>query len=170
MIYSLFYEFCLILIKTLSPFVPKIKEFLKTRDRISNDIRHFNNSNNFVIWIHCSSLGEFEQIRPLIKKIKKTKRTSEFVITFFSMSGFNSAKKFSDAKIVTFLPFDRKKELNQFITKIRPKILLLIKNEFWPNLIKCVHKAGIKIFSISSSFRKSQIFFNLFAFDSHIHT
>jgi hypothetical protein len=80
-----------------------------------------------------------------LKKIKKTKRTSEFVITFFSKSGFNSAKKYSDAKIVTFLPFDRKKELNQFITKIRPKILLLIKNEFWPNLIKCVHKADIKI-------------------------
>ena len=165
MIYSLFYEFCLIMIKMLGPFVPKIREFLKTRDRISNDIRHFNNSNkNFVIWVHCSSLGEFEQIRPLLKKIKKTKPITEFVITFFSKSGFYSAKKFHDAKIVTFLPFDRKKELNQFITKIRPKLLLLIKNEFWPNLIKCTYKADIKIFSISSSFRKSQIFFSLFSF------
>ena len=165
MIYSLFYEFCLIMIKAFSPFIPKIKEFLKTRDRISNDIKHFKNSdNNIVIWVHCSSLGEYEQIRPLLKKIKISKPITEFVITFFSKSGFNYAKKNPYAKIVTFLPFDRKKELNQFITKIRPKILLLVKNEFWPNLIKCVHKADVKIFSISSSFRKSQIFFNLFSF------
>ena len=95
MIYSLFYEFCLIMIKMLGPFVPKIREFLKTRDRISNDIRHFNNSNkNFVIWVHCSSLGEFEQIRPLLKKIKKTKPITEFVITFFLSQDFILLKNF----------------------------------------------------------------------------
>ena len=118
----------------------------------------------FVIWVHCSSMGEFEQIKPLLKKIKKTKPITEFVITFFSKSGFSSAKKFPDAKIITYLPFDRKKDLNQFIYRIKPKILLLVKNEFWPNLIRYVHKADVKIFSISSNFRRKQIFFNLFSF------
>ena len=165
MVYSFVYEFCLIIVKILGRFVPKIKEFLNSRDRISKDIRHFNYSkNNFVIWVHCSSMGEFEQIKPLLKKIKKTKPITEFVITFFSKSGFNSAKKFPDAKIITYLPFDRKKDLNHFIIKIKPKALLLVKNEFWPNLINCVHNADIKIFSISSTFRKSQLFFNLFSF------
>mgnify|MGYP001157398674 FL=1 len=165
MIYSLFYEFCLQIIKILALFFPKIQEFLNSRNRISNDIKHFNNSKkNFVIWVHCSSMGEFEQIKPLLRKIKKSKPITEFVITFFSKSGFNSAKKFNLAKIITYLPFDRKKELNHFINKIQPKLLLLVKNEFWPNLIKYVHKADIKIFSISSSFRKSQVFFNLFSF------
>lgn len=165
MFYSLFYDFCLIIIRFLGLFVPKIKEFLKTRDRISNDIRDFNNSkNNFVIWVHCSSLGEFEQIKPLLKKIKKSKPISEFVITFFSESGFSSAKNFQDARIITYLPFDRKKDLNQFIYRIKPKILLLVKNEFWPNLIRYVHKADVKIFSISSNFRRKQIFFSSFSF------
>ncbi|MBU86911.1 MAG: 3-deoxy-D-manno-octulosonic acid transferase [Flavobacteriaceae bacterium] len=165
MIYSLFFEFCFVIVKILGLFVPKIKNFLESRKRISNDIRYFNSSkNNFVIWIHCSSMGEFEQIKPLLKKIKKSKPIAEFVITFFSESGFNSAKNFTDAKVVTYLPFDRKKEINQFINKIRPKALLLVKNEFWPNLIKYVQKSDIKIFSISSSFRKSQIFFNVFSF------
>lgn len=165
MIYSLFYEFCLLIIKILALIFPKIQEFLNSRNRISNDIKQFNNSKKkFVIWVHCSSMGEFEQIKPLLRKIKKSKPITEFVITFFSKSGFNSAKKFNLAKTITYLPFDRKKELNYFINKIRPKLLLLVKNEFWPNLIKYVHKADIKIFSISSSFRKSQVFFNLFSF------
>ena len=165
MVYSFVYEFCLIIINILSLFVPKVKEFLNSRDRISNDIRNFNNSkNNFIVWVHCSSMGEFEQIKPLLKKIKKTKPITEFVITFFSKSGFSSAEKFPDAKIITYLPFDRKKDLNHFIIKIKPKALLLVKNEFWPNLINCVHNADIKIFSISSTFRKSQLFFNLFSF------
>ena len=165
MAYSFVYEFCLIVINILSLFVPKVKEFLNSRDRISNDIKNFNNSkNNFIVWVHCSSMGEFEQIKPLLKKIKKTKPITEFVITFFSKSGFSSAEKFPDAKIITYLPFDRKKDLNHFIIKIRPKALLLVKNEFWPNLINCVHNADIKIFSISSTFRKSQLFFNLFSF------
>ena len=142
MVYSFVYEFCLIIIKILGLFVPNVKEFLNSRDRISNDIRNFNNSkNNFIIWVHCSSMGEFEQIKPLLKKIKKTKPVTEFVITFFSKSGFSSAKKFPDAKIITYLPFDRKKDLNRFIIKIKPKALLLVKNEFWPNLINCVHNA-----------------------------
>ena len=165
MVYSFVYEFCLIIINILGLFVPKIKEFLNSRNRILNDIRNFNNSkNNFIIWVHCSSMGEFEQIKPLLKKIKKTKPITEFVITFFSKSGFSSAKKFPDAKIITYLPFDRKKDLNHFIIKIKPKALLLVKNEFWPNLIKCVHNADIKIFSISSTFRKNQLFFNFFSF------
>ena len=110
MIYSLLYEFCFAIIKILSVFVPKIKKFLKSRDRISKDIRHFNNSkNNFVIWVHCSSMGEFEQVKPLLKKIKRFKPITDFVITFFSESGYSSAIKYSDAKIITYLPFDRKK-------------------------------------------------------------
>ncbi len=165
MIYSLLYEFCFAIIKILSVFVPKIKKFLKSRERISKDIRHFNNSkNNFVIWVHCSSMGEFEQVKPLLKKIKRFKPTTDFVITFFSESGYSSAIKYSDAKIITYLPFDRKKELNHFLNKIKPKALLLVKNEFWPNLVRCVHKADIKIFSISSNFRRSQIFFSSFSF------
>ena len=165
MVYSFVYEFCLKIIKILGLFVPKIKGFLNSRARILNDIRNFSNSkNNFIIWVHCSSMGEFEQIKPLLKKIKKTKPITEFVITFFSKSGFSSAKKFPDAKIITYLPFDRKKDLNHFINKIKPKALLLVKNEFWPNLINCVHNADIKIFSISSTFRKSQLFFNFFSF------
>ena len=165
MIYSLLYEFCFAIIKILSLFTPKIKKFLKSRDRISKDIKHFNNSkNSFVIWVHCSSMGEFEQIKPLLKKIKRFKPIADFVITFFSESGYGSAIKFSDAKIITYLPFDRKKEINQFIIKIKPKALLLVKNEFWPNLIRYVHKAGIKIFSVSSNFRRSQVFFNSFSF------
>ena len=165
MIYSLFYEFSLIIIKIFSLFIPRVKRFLNTRNRILDDIKNFNKpENDFVIWIHCASLGEFEQIKPLLRKIKSSKPITEFVITFFSESGFSSAKKFPDAKIITYLPLDREKELNYFINKIKPKILLLVKNEFWPNLIKCVHKADIKIFSISSTFRKSQVFFSLFSF------
>ena len=165
MIYSLFYECSLIIVKIFSFFIPRIKRFLNTRNRILEDIKNFNNSkNDFVIWVHCSSMGEFEQIKPLLKKIKKFKPITVFVITFFSESGYRSAINFSDAKIITYLPFDRKKELNHFINKIKPKALLLVKNEFWPNLIRCVHKAGIKIFSISANFRRSQVFFSSFSF------
>ncbi len=165
MVYSTFIEFCIIIIKFFGLFIPKIKKLLESRNRIPNDIKDFNTSKDiFVIWIHCSSMGEFEQIKPLLKKIKNSKPETEFVITFFSDSGFSSAKNFKDAKIITYLPFDRKKELNHFINEIRPRALLLVKNEFWPNLINCAHKAGIKIFSISSSFRNSQVFFRFLSF------
>lgn len=118
MIYSLFYEFSLIIIKIFSLFIPRVKRFLNTRNRILDDIKNFNKpENDFVIWIHCASLGEFEQIKPLLRKIKSSKPITEFVITFFSESGFSSAKKFPDAKIITYLPLDREKELNYFINK-----------------------------------------------------
>ena len=79
MIYSLFYEFCLIITRILGLFVPKIKKFLNSRNRISSDILHFNNSkNNFIIWVHCSSMGEFEQIKPLSLRTRRPEVVDNF--------------------------------------------------------------------------------------------
>ena len=120
------------------------------REQISND--------NFV-WFHAASLGEFEQGRPLMERLRREHPEKKILLTFFSPSGYEVRKDYKGADVVCYLPFDTPLNARKFIKLARPEAAFFIKYEFWRNYIEILHKKEIPIYSVSSIFRENQIFF-----------
>lgn len=115
--------------------------------------------NDKVIWFHCSSLGEFEQGRPVIEAIKKKYPKHKIALSFFSPSGFEVRKDTDLADLVFYLPLDTPHNATKIIQELNPQLLILVKYEYWFNLIQALHQEKIPIYVISAIFRKEQIFF-----------
>jgi len=111
------------------------------------------------IWIHAASLGEFEQGRPIIERIKSDYKEYRILLTFFSSSGYEVRKNYELADIVCYLPFDKKKNVRRFIELANPSVAIFIKYEFWYNYIHCLFNKGIPVFMVSAIFRPGQLFF-----------
>lgn len=111
-----------------------------------------------LFWVHCSSVGEFEQGLPVIELLKEGHPTWKVVVTFFSPSGYEAVNHpIIDYKF--YLPVDKKSNARQFINLIEPEIALFIKYEFWYHFLNELSKNQIPIYSVSSIFRYSQTFF-----------
>ena len=164
MFYNLFIKILLVFIRILSLFFKKYKIFLKTREGIIELIQNKFTKNDPVLWFHCASLGEFEQARPLIEEVKIKYTKHKILLTFFSSSGYDIQKKYELVDCVSYIPFDLKKDINLFLDQFDLKAIFLIKYEFWPELINQINKRKIKIYSISSIFRKKQVFFKFYGF------
>ncbi len=111
------------------------------------------------VWFHASSLGEFEQGRPMIEKLRAEHPEYRVVLTFFSPSGYNPAKNYQQADIVCYLPFDTKRNVRRFLDILNPKMAFFIKYEFWINFLSGLKKRNVPVYSVSSIFRKEQTFF-----------
>lgn len=111
------------------------------------------------IWIHCASLGEFEQGRPVLEEIKKRHPEKKILLTFFSPSGYEIRKNYPLADYVCYLPLDTPGNARQFIEIAKPEIALFVKYEIWHNLYRELFKSGIAHYIISAIFRKDQIYF-----------
>lgn len=111
------------------------------------------------VWFHASSLGEFEQGRPMIEKLRSEHPEYRVVLTFFSPSGYNPAKNYQQADIVCYLPFDTKRNVKRFLDILQPRMAFFIKYEFWMNFLLSLNKRSIPVYSVSSIFRKEQAFF-----------
>ncbi|MBE6308282.1 MAG: 3-deoxy-D-manno-octulosonic acid transferase [Bacteroidales bacterium] len=114
--------------------------------------------NNYV-WFHASSLGEFEQGRPLIEKFRATHPEYRVVLTFFSPSGYRSARNYQQADVVCYLPFDTPANVRRFLDIVNPKMVFFVKYEFWLNYLSALKKRNIPTYIVSSIFRKEQVFF-----------
>ncbi len=111
------------------------------------------------VWFHASSLGEFEQGRPMIEKMRASHPEYRVVLTFFSPSGYRSARNYQQADVVCYLPFDTPSNVKRFLDLLNPKMVFFVKYEFWLNFLFALKKRGIPTYSISSIFRKEQVFF-----------
>lgn len=115
--------------------------------------------NDRYVWFHAASLGEFEQGRPLMERLRREFPEKKILLTFFSPSGYEVRKNFEGADIVCYLPFDTPLNARKFIRLARPEAAYFIKYEFWRNYIDVLHRQGIPCYSVSSIFREQQIFF-----------
>ena len=116
--------------------------------------------NEHYVWFHASSLGEFEQGRPLIERIRREHPEKKILLTFFSPSGYEVRKDYNGADIVCYLPFDTHLNARAFVHFARPEMAFFIKYEFWRNYITALSSKNIPIYSVSSIFRDGQIFFS----------
>jgi len=111
------------------------------------------------IWIHCASLGEFEQGRPIIESIKKNYPENFILLTFFSPSGYEVRKNYALADFVCYLPADTPKQAKQFINIVQPELVIFVKYEFWLNMLEVLKQKNIPVLLTSAIFRENQIFF-----------
>jgi 3-deoxy-D-manno-octulosonic-acid transferase len=159
-LYNLAIFFLKIAVKIASPFYPKAEAFVTGRKNILSNIHHqVGNNNGPLLWVHCASLGEFEQGRPIIEAIKKEFSSCKVFLTFFSPSGFEVRKNYPSADFVFYLPWDTKTNAQQLIQYINPTLCVFVKYEFWYHYANELKKKGIPLISISSIFRKDQMFF-----------
>lgn len=110
-------------------------------------------------WIHCASLGEFEQGRPVIEMIKKLTPEIKILVTFFSPSGYEIRKDWPLADYICYLPADTRRNASVFIDIVKPSMVIFIKYEFWANYISEIRKQEIPLYLVSSIFRADQHFF-----------
>jgi 3-deoxy-D-manno-octulosonic-acid transferase len=139
-----------------SPFQNKARLWIKGRK--NQKIGSFSNS----IWFHCASLGEFEQAKPVIERIKQRDPALSIVITFFSPSGYENRKEYSKADGVYYLPLDKRSNARDFLDRIKPKAAIFVKYEVWYNYFSELNQRGISLYLISATFRKEQIYFKGF--------
>jgi 3-deoxy-D-manno-octulosonic-acid transferase len=115
--------------------------------------------NSKLIWFHCASLGEFEQGRPLIEKIKREKPDTKILLTFFSPSGYEIRKKYDGADYIFYLPMGTSSMAKKFIEIVKPEIAIFVKYEFWFNYLEELKKQNVSTFLICGIFRNTQYFF-----------
>lgn len=114
------------------------------------------------IWMHCASLGEFEQGRPVLEALRQSRPDAIIVLTFFSPSGYEMRKNYPNADFVFYLPVDTRKNARKFIQLVRPHTVIFVKYEFWYHYFAEVKKSGARFILISAIFRKNQAFFNFY--------
>lgn len=112
-----------------------------------------------VIWMHCSSAGEFEQGKPVIEALKQAYPIHKIVVSFFSPSGYSVGANYAFADHITYLPLDTRKNAEAFIQLIHPELVIFVKYEFWYHFLSTAAFHHIPILLISASFRKDQVFF-----------
>lgn len=146
-------------INIASLFNKKARLLIKGHNHILDTIRSQVDPQSKYLWFHASSLGEFEQGRPLIERIHSKHPECRILLTFFSPSGYEVRKDYKGADIVCYIPFDTPMNVRRFLDTIKIEKAFFIKYEFWPNFLRGLYKRNIEIFSVSSIFRDNQLFF-----------
>jgi 3-deoxy-D-manno-octulosonic-acid transferase len=143
-----------------SLFHPKAKAFVTGRKNLFKTLsKVFEKNTRRVFWIHCASLGEFEQGRPVIEALKQTDPDIFVLLTFFSPSGYELRKNYALADHVCYLPWDTAANASHFVQIVKPALVIFVKYEFWLHYSKVLKKNNIAFVSISSIFREDQLFF-----------
>ncbi len=157
--YSIFLKF---IFKILSHFQgrrQKRQDWIEGQKMVWDLIGQGNPQGKPCIWFHAASVGEFEQGRPLIERIRREYPNYFVVLSFFSPSGYNHLKHYPSADLVCYLPLDTFENAEKFLSTINPSLAVFIKYEFWPNFLNQLKEKKIPIILISAIFRKKQIFF-----------
>jgi len=142
----------------IAPISGKTKQFVDGRKRIWDDIKNIP-SNKKVIWMHCASLGEYEQGLPILKALKAKSPQAFYLVSFFSPSGYLVKKTHQVADLTTYLPWDNRTDVRRFVKKVQPTKVLFVKYEFWPNLLIELQTQKIPTHLIAGLFRLHQVFF-----------
>lgn len=112
-----------------------------------------------VVWIHVASVGEFEQVRPIIERLRRESSSRHILLTFFSPSGYEMRKDYAGVDKVLYLPFATKRNAKRWLSILRPEMAVFVKYEFWPAYLKALRKNAIPTYLISAIFRPTQLFF-----------
>ncbi len=142
-----------------SIFSKKVKKMWRGERQALDILKSKVNPNHQYIWFHAASLGEFEQGRPLIERIRADYPEYKILLTFFSPSGYEVRKNYEHADIVCYLPIDTIRNARRFLRTVRPCMAFFIKYEFWYNYLHILKHRNVPVYSVSSIFRENQIFF-----------
>lgn len=134
--------------------------FRGQRETLDKEHKAILENNRGAVWIHAASVGEFEQARTLIEKLKIKNEALKIVVTFFSPSGYEARKNYDQVDAVLYLPFATRRKAKRFLDALQPSMAIFVKYEFWPAYLKELKKRAIPTYSISAIFRPTQRFFH----------
>lgn len=147
------------IIECISPFHAKAKLLIEGRKRTSHLLKTISDQYHHCIFFHVSSLGEFEQARPIIERLKTSHPEKKIVMSFYSPSGYEIRKDYALADLILYLPKDNKSNASQLWDTLRPSQIIWVKYDFWYHLLHEASKRRIPLMLICANFRKEQIFF-----------
>jgi len=146
-------------IRVAALFNVKALQWIKGRQDLFPELQRAFQTDNRPVWVHCASLGEYEQAKPLIEKIKQEQPETPILATFFSPSGYAQAVKKPLADHNFYLPLDMPSRARRFLNLVNPKAAIFVKYEYWYNFMHQLHKRDIPFYYISAIFRDNQHFF-----------
>lgn len=159
MIYNIVIYFVLWGIAIASLFNEKVRKMWCGEREAFKILKQKVDPNAKYIWFHAASLGEFEQGRPLMERIRKDYPQYKILLTFYSPSGYEVRKNYEGADIICYMPVDTRLNAIRFLRLVRPVMAFFIKYEFWSNFLHILKHRNIPTYSVSSIFREDQVFF-----------
>ena len=159
MIYNIVIYFVLLGIAIASLFNKKVSKMWHGEREAFKILRQKVDPHAKYVWFHAASLGEFEQGRPLMERIRKEHPQYKILLTFFSPSGYEVRKNYEGADIICYMPIDTRLNAIRFLRLVRPVMAFFIKYEFWSNYLHILKYRKIPTYSVSSIFREDQVFF-----------
>ena len=178
LLYNIIIELAAVIVRPFSGLNKKIQQGQLGRNESLQILKQAVLESDKVIWLHCASLGEYEQGLPVFQALKKHYKDHKFVMTFFSPSGYEIRKNNPIADVVVYLPLDQKSTVRSFLDLTHPELVVFVKYDLWPNYLLELKRRTITAILISALFRPTQAYFKfyggwmkqlLFSFD-HIFT
>lgn len=140
-------------------FNKKIRRGIRGRknlfQQLQNDIDRLHGTSR--IWFHASSLGEFEQAKPIISAIKKQQPHIDIIATFFSPSGFENSQNYKLANVIAYIPFDSLSGVKKFISIVRPTAAIMVRYDIWPNMIYALTRANIPVMIANATMQSNSL-------------
>ena len=152
-------------VRMAAPFVPKARQWCAGREGLWERLGARSEALQGCLWMHCASVGEFEQGRPVLEAIKRARPELPVLLTFFSPSGYEARKDLGSTapgSLVThveYLPPDSAANAERLLDLVRPRTVLWVKYEFWPRYLRALHRRGVPVHLVSGIFRPGQPFF-----------
>lgn len=146
--------------RVIAPFSPKAAKFVAGRKGLLEKIEAaLRNETRPVIWMHCASLGEFEQGRPVLEALREAHPDHAFLLTFFSPSGYEVRKNYAGADYVFYLPYDTPENARRFVAATRPVLALMVKYDLWLHYLRALQASGIPVVLFAARFTSKQGYF-----------
>ncbi len=159
-IYYTLMKFFRVVLGIVAPFNTKANKWVKGRKGLFQDIKlKLENEQNPKVWIHCSSLGEFEQARPVIEAFREKHPEFKIILTFFSPSGYEIRKDYKGADWVFYLPLDTPYNAKRLVKLFSPDLVFFVKYDFWYFILRQLYREKIPVILFSAIFRDNQLFF-----------
>ena len=158
-VYNIAIWFYCLAVRVVAMFNPKVRLMWQGEQVAFDKIRGNVVDGDRVVWVHAASLGEFEQGRPLIEKLKRENPEYKIVLTFFSPSGYEVRKNYAGADVICYLPLDTAGNARRFVELVKPEKVVFVKYEFWLNYLRELRCRGVETYIISAIFRPNQVFF-----------
>ena len=140
---------------------PRLKTLVDGRKGLFENVRKFASDNKYIVWFHVASLGEYEQAKPVIAKLKERMPESSVIVTFFSPSGYENVIRKTQPHVdfISYIPFDTPQNAELFISILKPKMAFFVKYDLWANFITEAKRRNVPLFLFSAALRPDQIYF-----------
>ncbi len=161
-LYDLAVRLTALLLRIPALFNPKIRLFVKGRKTVWGYLGDFRDTDRPLIWIHTASLGEFEQGLPVLERLQDRYPGHQYLISFFSPSGYEVKKAGVKGAGVCYLPLDTDKNARRWVNTLRPELALFVKYEVWPNYFRALQEQEVPLFLISARFTAGQSYFKTY--------